>query len=92
MEHRNLRAQVSDQHASIERVESRLELVEDASARNTLEQQELHQELKAVAHRVEELKVAGHKANVFAMVALALLGLSVLLNVILVLYLRRVLP
>lgn len=90
-EHRDLCAKLADQNASIKQIEGRLELIEDASAHNTLTQQELHQELKAVAHRLEDLKTASHKANVFALGALVLLGLSVLLNVILFLYFRRIL-
>jgi hypothetical protein len=57
-------------------------MVREATDRNTLEQQEL----------LEDLKTIGNKVNVFALVALALLALSVLLNVILYLHIKRVLP
>lgn len=90
-EHCDLRAQLSDQNASIARVESRLELVEDASSHNTFTQKELRKELKEVSQRLEELKAAGHKATIFALGALCLLGFFVLLNVILLLYYRRIL-
>jgi hypothetical protein len=66
--------------------------VEEAAGRNTLAQQELLKELKAVGNRVEELKAAGRKVNVFALVALGLLAFSIVLNAILFLVLRRVLP
>ena len=46
---------------------------------------------KASHLSLEELKAAGHKATIFALGALCLLGLFVLLNVILLLYYRRIL-
>jgi hypothetical protein len=90
--HRDLRGQVLEQNASLKRVEGRLQMVEEAAGRNTLVQQELLRELKAVGNRMEELKVAGRKANVFAQVALGLLGISILLNVALLLHFRHILP
>ena len=57
-------------------------MVREATDRNTLEQQEL----------LEDLKGVGNKVNVYALVALALLVVSVLLNVILYLHIQRVLP
>ena len=57
-------------------------MVREATDRNTLEQQEL----------VEDLKTVGSKVNVFALVALALLAVSIVLNVILYLHIQRVLP
>ena len=48
----------------------------------TTEQQEL----------LEDLKGIGNKVNIFAMVALLLLVVSVMVNVILYLHIRRVLP
>ena len=91
-EHRDLQAQVLEQNALLIRVEGRLERVEEAAGRNTLAQQELLKELKAVGNRVEELKAAGRKVNVFALFALGLLAFSIVLNAILFLVLRRVLP
>jgi hypothetical protein len=57
-------------------------MVREATDRNTLEQQEL----------LEDLKTVGSKINVFALVALVLLAASILLNVILFLHIQRVLP
>ena len=81
-QHRDLRDQVVEQNASLKRVEDQLEMVREATDRNTLEQQEL----------IEDLKAVGNKVNAFAFFALALLGISILLNVILYLHIRRVLP
>lgn len=81
-QHRDLRNQIVDQNSSLKRVEDQLEMVREATDRNTLEQQEL----------LEDLKTVGNKVNVFALFALALLALSVFLNVILYLHLKRVLP
>lgn len=80
--HRELHDQVSEQNTSLKRVEDQLEMVREATDRNTLEQQELIEDLKGVANKV----------NLFALVALSLLGVSVLVNVILYLHIRRVLP
>jgi hypothetical protein len=79
---RDLRNQVVEQNASLKRVEDQLEMVREATDRNTLEQQEL----------MEDLKIVGNKVNLFAAVALGLLGLSVLLNIFLYLHIMRVLP
>jgi hypothetical protein len=79
---RDLRDQVVEQNSSLKRVEDQLEMVREATDRNTLEQQEL----------LEDLKAVGNKVNAFAFFALALLGISILLNVILYLHIRRVLP
>ncbi|MDR3727178.1 MAG: hypothetical protein P4K86_09075 [Terracidiphilus sp.] len=81
-QHRDLRNQIVDQNSSLKRVEDQLEMVREATDRNTLEQQEL----------LEDLKTVGNKVNMFALFALALLALSVLLNVILYLHIKRVLP
>jgi hypothetical protein len=80
--HRELRDQVIEQNTSLKRVEDQLEMVREATDRNTLEQQEL----------LEDLKVVSNKVNLFAIVALALLGVSILVNIILYLHIRRVLP
>lgn len=91
-EHRELRGQVLEQNASLRLVGDRLGMVEEAVSRNTLAQQELLKELKAQGHRVEDLKTAGRKTSILAMTALGLLVLSIALNVILLLYFRRILP
>jgi hypothetical protein len=81
-QHRDLRTQMVEQNTSLKRVEDQLEMVREATDRNTLEQQEL----------LEDLKTVGNKVNVFALFALLLLATSVLLNVILFLHIKRVLP
>jgi hypothetical protein len=81
-QHRDLRIQVIEQNTTLKRVEDQLEMVREATDRNTLEQQEL----------LEDLKTVGNKINVFAVVALVLLAGSILLNVILFLHIQRVLP
>lgn len=80
--HRDLRDQVIEQNSSLKRVEDQLEMVREATDRNTLEQQEL----------LEDLKTVSNKVNTFAFVALVLLAVSVALNIVLYLHIRRVLP
>jgi hypothetical protein len=82
LQHRDLRVQMGEQNSSLKRVEDQLEMVREATDRNTLEQQEL----------LEDLKAVGSKVNAFALFALGLLAVSVLLNIILYLHIRRVLP
>jgi len=77
-----LRSQVVEQNSSLKRVEDQLEMVREATDRNTLEQQEL----------LEDLKVVGNKVNLFAIIAMGLLALSVILNIVLYLHILRVLP
>ena len=81
-QHRDLRNVVVEQNSSLKRVEDQLEMVREATDRNTLEQQEL----------LEDLKNVGNKINAFALFALGLLAISILLNVILYLHIQRVLP
>jgi hypothetical protein len=81
-QHRELRSQIVEQNTSLKRVEDQLEMVREATDRNTLEQQEL----------LEDLKAIGAKVTTFAFFALALLAVSILVNVILYLHIRRVLP
>jgi hypothetical protein len=78
-QHRDLRNQFLDQNTSLKRVEDKLEMVREATDRNTLEQQEL----------LEDLKAVGNKVNAFALIALALLAVSVALNVILYLHINH---
>lgn len=75
---RQLRDQVADQQSSLRRVEDHLELVREATDRNTLEQQEL----------LEDLKAVGHKVNIVAFVALGLLVVSVVLNLFLFMHMK----
>jgi hypothetical protein len=78
----DLRTQVFEQNSSLKRVEDQLEMVREATDRNTLEQQELMEDLKAV----------GGKVNFVAVVALLLLAASIGLNIMLYLHISRVLP
>lgn len=81
-QHQALCEQVAEQNSSLHRVEDRLQSVREATDRNTLEQQELMEDLKAV----------GRKVNVITVILGGLLLVSVLLNLILFLHLERVLP
>ena len=78
---RKLREQVAEQNTFLKKVEDRLEMVREATDRNTLEQQELLEDLKSVRSKV----------TVFAVFALLLLVASVGLNVVLFLYMRGIL-
>lgn len=80
--HRNLHDQVTEQTTSLKRVEDRLDMVREATDRNTLEQQEL----------LADLKSMGHKVNLVAAVAIGLLAISLLVNLALFLHIQRVLP
>jgi hypothetical protein len=80
--HRALSDQLVEQNCSLKRVEDQLGMVREATDRNTLEQQEL----------LEDLKAVGNKVNLFAFFALGLLLVSVVINVVLFLYVKRVLP
>jgi hypothetical protein len=80
--HRDLRSQIQEQNTSIKRVEDQLDQVREATDRNTLEQQEL----------MEDLKTVGTKVNFFAVLVLLLLAGSVLLNILLYLHISRILP
>jgi len=81
-QHHNLRDQVAEQNNSLKRVEDQLEMVREATDRNTLEQQEL----------LEDLKLFTNKVKVGAAVVIGLLVLGFLLNLILFLHIQRVLP
>ena len=74
--------QVQEQTGMLQRTQDQLEMVREATDRNTLEQQEL----------MEDLKTMGRKINLVAVLALGLLAISVALNLILYLHLERVLP
>jgi hypothetical protein len=82
LQQNELRSAVQEQTTGIKRVEDQLELVREATDRNTLEQQEL----------IEDLKAVGHKVNLVAAGVSILLVLSVVINLILYLYIKKVLP
>ena len=71
-----------EQNTSLKRVEDQLEMVREATDRNTLEQQEL----------LEDLKTFGNKVKMVVIIALGLVAIGVLLNLILYLHIQRVLP
>ncbi|HUA92697.1 MAG TPA: hypothetical protein VL991_09030 [Terracidiphilus sp.] len=75
---RKLREQVIEQNALLKKVEDRLEMVREATDRNTLEQQELLDDLKSVRR----------KMTVFAVFVLLLLAGLGGLNVVMFLYMR----
>ncbi len=78
---RELRAQFAEHVTALERVEDKLEHVREATDRNTLEQQEL----------VEDLRAVGGRVSTFAIIGLALLLLSLVLNGYLIFQLQRIL-
>lgn len=77
-----LRVQVQEQNTAIKRVEDQLEMVREATERNTLEQSEL----------IEDLKSVGNKVNLFALLLFMMLLVSMLLNLALFLHIKQVLP
>jgi t-SNARE complex subunit (syntaxin) len=83
-QHERLRNQVMEQNNSLKRVEDQLEMVREATDRNTLEQQEL----------LEALKAFGKKVKIVAIIALMLAAVGFLMTVALFVFLhiRRVLP
>jgi hypothetical protein len=78
----NLKDQLADQNTSLKRVEDHLQMVREATDRNTLEQQELIEDLKSITSRM----------NLFALLFLVLLVISVAVNIFLFLHIQRVLP
>ncbi len=81
-QHRNLRDQVTEQNNSLKRVEDQLEMVREATDRNTLEQQEL----------LEDLKAFGNKVKIVAILALALVAVGFIMTLALFMHIQRVLP
>lgn len=81
-EQREMRGQIGEQNASFKRVADQLEMVKEATDRNTLEQQELMDDLRGMRRKVA----------VFAWVGLGLLTVSIVVNVILFLHVQRVIP
>ena len=82
VQHQDLRTQVLEQNSSLKRVEDQLDMVREATDRNTLEQQEL----------IEDLKAVGNKVNLFALLLFAMLIVSLVLNVMLFLHIKQILP
>lgn len=80
-QHKELRDQVAEQSESLKRMAEQLEALREAANRNTTAQQELRDDLEATARRF----------GVFAICALALLTVSVVLNVVMFLRIDHVL-
>jgi hypothetical protein len=78
----DVRSKVAEHHTTLKRVEDQLEMVKEATDRNTMEQQEL----------MEDLRAMGSKVNLFAAMLIGLLVLSVLLNFLLFMHIKQVLP
>jgi hypothetical protein len=81
-EHERLRNQVMEQNNSLKRVEDHLEMVREATDRNTLEQQEL----------LEALKSFGTRVKIVAIIALVLIAAGLTMTVVLFLHIQHVLP
>lgn len=81
MQH-GLRDQVAEQHAALNRLENQLEAVKEAADRNALAQQEM----------TKYLRTMGKRFNLIAALLLGLLVLSVILNFVLFMHIKRVLP
>lgn len=77
-----LRSQIVAQDSTLKNMSDHLEQVREATDRNTLEQQDL----------IEELKTSGKRMNVVAFLAFALLAASIAMNVVLYLEIHRLLP
>jgi len=78
---RELRTQVQEQGTTLKRVEDQLERVREATDRNTLEQQEL----------VEDLRAVGSRISTFAAIGVILLLVSLALNGYLIFQLQHIL-
>jgi hypothetical protein len=78
----SLREQVIEQNTSIKRVEDQLQHVREATDRNTLEQQEL----------LEDLKAFSGKVKIIAVVGISLLAAGFILEMLMFFHLQRVLP
>jgi hypothetical protein len=81
-QHQNLRDQVMEQNNSLKRVEDQLEMVREATDRNTLEQQEL----------LEDLKAFGNKVKIVVIIALLFVAVGFFMTLALFLHIQRVLP
>lgn len=80
--HQDLRGHITEHNTALKRVEDQLEMVKEASDRNTIEQQEM----------MEDLRSIGNKVNLFAAILFGLLLVSVILNLFLFMHIRQVLP
>jgi hypothetical protein len=79
-EHGELRSQMAAQNSGLNRVSAQLEMVREATDRNTLEQKELGEDLHRFRGRVYAI----------AWIGLGLLAVSIAVNVVLFLRVQRV--
>ena len=82
VEHRAMRGKLEEQNSSLQRVADQLDKVKEATDRNTLEQQELMDDL----HRMRK------KIMIYAWVGLGLLVAAIAANVFVFLRIQRILP
>jgi hypothetical protein len=78
----SLRLQVTEQNTSLKRVEDQLEMVRESADRNTLEQQEL----------LEDLRAFGKNVKIIAILALVLAAAGFFMTLALLLRMYKVLP
>jgi hypothetical protein len=78
---RELRTQMQEQGTTLKRVEDQLERVREATDRNTLEQQEL----------VEDLRAVGSRISTFAIIGVVILLISLGLNIYFLIELQHIL-
>jgi hypothetical protein len=76
-----LREEAIERDASLRRIGDQLDMVRDSTDRNTLQQQELHEDLSGL----------GNKISFVTMVALGLLAVTVVINTMLYLHIVKVL-
>lgn len=82
VQQQEIRSQIVAQDSTLKKMSDHLEQVREATDRNTLEQQDL----------IEELKTSGKRMNIVAFMAFALLAASIAMNVVLYLEIHRLLP
>ncbi len=82
IQHRGLRDQIMEQSTSLKRVEDQLDMVREATDRNTLEQQEL----------LEDLKAFGNKVKLVAIITLGLVIVGVAVNLYLIFRIKSIFP
>lgn len=82
LQQQDLHGQMMEQNTSLKRVEDQIEMMREATERNTLEQQEL----------VDDLKAMSNKVNLIAWLLFGMLIVSVLLNLALFVHIKQVLP
>jgi hypothetical protein len=81
-QYRDLRNRILEQHASMKRVDDQLEKVRETAETTAFEQHEL----------VDDLKAVRKKVNRFALIAMAVLVVSLAVNVVLYLHIVHILP